>query len=97
MTANCRRLVSVDHSATNGVIHIVSEVLPPVTSSLAEIITNTPQLSQFARSQYRYTVSIHVLVACSREITPDMGATIRGQGVRIPPPCLLYTSDAADE
>jgi len=44
--------VSADHSATNGVIHLVSDLLEPVTSSVADIISNTPQLSHFAQRLY---------------------------------------------
>ena len=54
LTANCRRLVSLDHSATNGVIHLVDHLLEPVTSSVADVIRRTPHLSQFAQRQFQH-------------------------------------------
>ncbi|XP_056017964.1 transforming growth factor-beta-induced protein ig-h3-like isoform X2 [Ostrea edulis] len=45
MTANCKLVSSRDNLASNGVIHIVEEVLQPVTKSLMDIISSNPQLS----------------------------------------------------
>jgi hypothetical protein len=45
MTANSIRVSSRDNLATNGVIHVVDEVLQPVTKSLMDIISSNPQLS----------------------------------------------------
>lgn len=45
MTANCKRVSSRNNLATNGVIHVVDEVLQPVTKSLTDIVSSNPQLS----------------------------------------------------
>lgn len=45
MTANCKRVSSRNNLATNGVIHVVEEVLQPVTKSLTDVVSSNPQLS----------------------------------------------------
>lgn len=45
MTANCKLVSSRNNLATNGVIHVVDEVLQPVTKSLTDIVSSNPQLS----------------------------------------------------
>lgn len=45
MTANCKRVSSRNNLATNGVIHVVEELLQPVTKSLTDIVSSNPQLS----------------------------------------------------
>jgi len=45
MTANCVPVVSQDNLAENGVVHIVNDVLWPVTDTIADIVTRDPQLS----------------------------------------------------
>jgi len=45
MTANCRKLTSVDNMATNGVVHVVDGVLTPVGDTLLELVSKNPELS----------------------------------------------------
>ncbi|KAK3089751.1 hypothetical protein FSP39_006188 [Pinctada imbricata] len=45
MTANCKRVRSQDNRASNGVIHIVEEVMLPVSDSMVDIVTKDRQLS----------------------------------------------------
>ncbi|KAL4236692.1 hypothetical protein ACF0H5_005076 [Mactra antiquata] len=45
ITANCQRVTSVDNIADNGVIHIVENVLKPVTDTLLDLIKKNPELS----------------------------------------------------
>lgn len=51
-TVNCARLTEVDQHTTNGVVHTVSTVLHPVTSSLAQLIKADPQFSILAKCEY---------------------------------------------
>ena len=44
-TANCVPVMSPDNLATNGVVHIVSNVLTPVVDTIADIIMKQPRLS----------------------------------------------------
>ncbi|KAK3851844.1 hypothetical protein Pcinc_041537 [Petrolisthes cinctipes] len=48
-TVNCARLAQVDQHTTHGVVHTISTVLHPVTSSLAQLITADPQFSILAK------------------------------------------------
>lgn len=57
MTANCKRVSSRDNLASNGVIHIVEEVLQPVTKSLMDIISSNPQLSYLKTGKVYYCAS----------------------------------------
>ncbi|KAL3869818.1 hypothetical protein ACJMK2_042451 [Sinanodonta woodiana] len=45
MTADCKRIMTVDSVALNGVIHVVEEILQPVTDSLMDKISRNPDLS----------------------------------------------------
>ncbi|XP_033738333.1 transforming growth factor-beta-induced protein ig-h3-like isoform X3 [Pecten maximus] len=45
MLANCQRVTSSDNIASNGVIHVVDQVLTPVTESIIDIISKDPNLS----------------------------------------------------
>ncbi|KAL5016813.1 hypothetical protein ScPMuIL_006402 [Solemya velum] len=45
MTANCKRVLSKDNEAIGGVIHVVEDILHPVTGSLIDIISSNPALS----------------------------------------------------
>lgn len=45
VTANCQPLVSSDNLATNGVVHVVDGLLMPVTDSITDIISKSPELS----------------------------------------------------
>ncbi|KAL3869815.1 hypothetical protein ACJMK2_042449 [Sinanodonta woodiana] len=45
MTADCKRIMTVDSVALNGVIHVVEEILQPVTDSLMDKISRHPDLS----------------------------------------------------
>ncbi|KAH3815464.1 transforming growth factor-beta-induced protein ig-h3-like isoform X1 [Dreissena polymorpha] len=45
VTANCKPITSTDNIAINGVVHVVSDVLMPVTSSLLDIVKKNPELS----------------------------------------------------
>jgi hypothetical protein len=45
VTANCKRVAKADNLASNGVIHVVTEVLKPVTDTLMELIQKNPELS----------------------------------------------------
>ncbi|XP_060082229.1 transforming growth factor-beta-induced protein ig-h3-like [Ylistrum balloti] len=45
MLANCQRVTSADNMARNGVIHVVDQVLTPVTKSIIDIISKDPNLS----------------------------------------------------
>ena len=62
MTANCRRILSADHSASNGVVHLVSDLLQPVTQSVADIISSHPQLTQFAQRQFYISTFVVVVI-----------------------------------
>ena len=42
--ANCARVTSRDHYATNGIVHIVDRVILPATQTIAEIVQNDVQL-----------------------------------------------------
>ena len=42
--ANCARVTSRDHYATNGIAHIVDRVILPATQTIAEIVQNDIQL-----------------------------------------------------
>ena len=42
--ANCARVTSRDHYATNGIVHVVDRVILPATQTIAEIVQNDIQL-----------------------------------------------------
>ena len=52
MTANCAPVLSPDHQATNGIVHVVDRVLEPVEDTLHDVITDHPQLSMFRKCKY---------------------------------------------
>lgn len=45
MTTDCKRVITVDNLVLNGVIHVVEEILQPVTDSLMDKISRNPDLS----------------------------------------------------
>jgi len=48
--ANCARVTSRDHRATNGVVHIVDRVILPATQTIAEIVQNDVQLRSLKKA-----------------------------------------------
>jgi transforming growth factor-beta-induced protein len=40
MTANCVPILSTDHPATNGVVHVVADLLQPVTGSIRDLLVD---------------------------------------------------------
>ncbi|OWF47880.1 Transforming growth factor-beta-induced protein ig-h3 [Mizuhopecten yessoensis] len=57
MLANCQRVTSADNMATNGVIHMVDQVLSPVTKSITEIISKDPNLTYLKTALGRTALS----------------------------------------
>lgn len=49
MTANCVPMVTKDVQATNGVVHLVQDLLPTVTQSVDHLVSRNPQLMQLNR------------------------------------------------
>lgn len=49
MTANCVPILTKDIRATNGIVHIVQDLLPTVTRSLDLLVSQNPQLSQLSQ------------------------------------------------
>lgn len=49
MTANCVPIVAKDVPATNGIVHVVQDLLPTVTKSLDQLVSQNPQLSQLSQ------------------------------------------------
>ncbi|XP_052257921.1 transforming growth factor-beta-induced protein ig-h3-like isoform X2 [Dreissena polymorpha] len=45
VTANCKPITSTDNIAINGVVHVVSDVLMPVTGSILDLVKKNPELS----------------------------------------------------
>lgn len=45
LTANCKKVTQVDNIASNGVIHVLDDVLKPVTETLLDLIQKNPELS----------------------------------------------------
>ncbi|XP_061191377.1 transforming growth factor-beta-induced protein ig-h3-like [Saccostrea echinata] len=60
MTANCKRVTSRDNLATNGVIHVVEDVLQPVTKSLMDIVSSNPQLSYLKKAIGRSGLGVNL-------------------------------------
>merc|ERR1712226_357117 len=48
--ANCARVTSRDHRATNGIVHIVDRVILPATQTIAEIVQNDVQLRSLRKA-----------------------------------------------
>ena len=48
--ANCARVTSRDHRATNGIVHIVDRVILPATQTIAEIVQNDVQLRSLKKA-----------------------------------------------
>lgn len=46
MTANCVPVVAKDVPATNGIVHVVEDLLPTVTHGLEHLVSQNPQLTQ---------------------------------------------------
>jgi len=42
--ANCARVTSRDHYATNGIVHIVDKVVLPAAGTIADVVANDPEL-----------------------------------------------------
>ncbi|XP_069126730.1 transforming growth factor-beta-induced protein ig-h3-like isoform X1 [Argopecten irradians] len=57
MMANCQRVTSSDNLATNGVIHVVDQVLTPVTMTIIDIISKDPNLSYLKTALGRTALS----------------------------------------
>uniref|UniRef100_T1JD67 FAS1 domain-containing protein n=1 Tax=Strigamia maritima TaxID=126957 RepID=T1JD67_STRMM len=47
MTANCAKVLSANFYATNGIVHMVNSVLPPVSQPMGELLALNPQFSIF--------------------------------------------------
>jgi len=45
MTANCIEITSADNMASNGVVHVIGDVITPVTSTILDLIQKNPELS----------------------------------------------------
>ena len=47
--ANCARVTSRDHYATNGIVHVVDKVVLPAAGSIADIVDNDPELRTLSK------------------------------------------------
>jgi len=45
MTANCIEITSADNLASNGVVHVIDDVITPVTGTILDLIQKNPELS----------------------------------------------------
>ena len=45
MTANCQKITKADNMATNGVVHVIDNVLTPVGDTILNLISKNPDLS----------------------------------------------------
>lgn len=48
-TANCVRLVSVNHYSQHGVVHMLDGVVKPATKTIAQLLEAEPQFSSFRK------------------------------------------------
>ncbi|XP_052775009.1 transforming growth factor-beta-induced protein ig-h3-like [Mya arenaria] len=45
VTANCIKITTEDNMATNGVVHVIDDVITPVTGTLLDLVQKNPELS----------------------------------------------------
>lgn len=57
VTVNCVRILTSNHIATNGVVHLVERVIPTTTRTLDDVLSSDPRFTMF----YRLLTNAHMI------------------------------------